>query len=83
MQRNPVAVSRLVLSFGYDPDTNTLEVEHRNGEIWQFWPVDYSVYIGLQLASQRAKYGPKSFDNHFKKRVLYSGCNRKKITPSI
>lgn len=79
MQREPVTVSRFARSFGYDPDSNTLEVEHKKGSVWQFSPIEYSVYIGLKFANNSVKHGPESFDGHFKKFVWNSGCKRQRI----
>jgi len=49
MQRTPVSSSNL-RSVGYDPATQTLEIEFMNGHIYQYSGVLKSVYDALLAA---------------------------------
>ena len=35
MERQPISSSNII-SAGYDPDTQTLELEFKNGVVWQY-----------------------------------------------
>jgi hypothetical protein len=62
MNRQAVDSSNLA-SVGYDPQTQTLEVEFRHGGIYQYYNVPKSVYDGLMDASSHGQY----FDRNIKK----------------
>lgn len=49
MERQPVTSSR-ILSVGYDPATQTLEVEFKNKKVAEYTGVPQSVYDGLMAA---------------------------------
>lgn len=55
MNRTPVSSSNL-RSVGYDPGTNTLEIEFLNGGIYQYSGVPESVYRGLMAAESHGRY---------------------------
>jgi hypothetical protein len=61
MNRTPVSSSNLK-SVGYDPYSQTLEIEFHNGGIYQYSQVPQSVYSGLMGASSRGEY----FESHIK-----------------
>ena len=46
MNRTPV-VSSNVASVGYDEDSLTLEIEFKNGTIYQYFDVSKNIYDGL------------------------------------
>lgn len=62
MNRIPVSSSNL-RSVGYDPITQTLEVEFLNGGLYRYSGVPASVYSGLMSAASHGSY----FDTHVKK----------------
>ncbi|MEM8505380.1 MAG: KTSC domain-containing protein [Cyanobacteria bacterium P01_D01_bin.1] len=62
MNRTSVSSSNLA-SVGYDPNTQTLEVEFLHGGIYQYSNVPLSVYEGLMGASSHGSY----FDQNVKK----------------
>ncbi|MBC6436158.1 KTSC domain-containing protein [Nostoc sp. HG1] len=62
MNRMPVSSSNLA-SVGYDPNTQTLEIEFLHGGIYQYSGVPSSVHSGLMAASSHGSY----FDQHVKK----------------
>ncbi|MEW6211581.1 MAG: KTSC domain-containing protein [Acidobacteriota bacterium] len=62
MNRIPVSSSNLA-SVGYDPQTNTLEIEFHSGSIYQYFNVPQSIYDGLMGAGSHGRY----FDAHIKK----------------
>jgi hypothetical protein len=55
MNRTPVT-STNVASIGYDPNTMTLEVEFRNGSVYQYFDVPETVYQELASASSVGTY---------------------------
>lgn len=62
MERQHVNSSNLE-SVGYDPTTQTLEIEFLNGGLYQYSGVPESVYQGLMSASSHGQY----FDQYIKK----------------
>jgi KTSC domain len=70
MNRIPVSSSNLA-SVGYDPATQTLEVEFLNGGIYNYSGVPSSVYSGLMSAVSHGTY----FDRNIKK----AGYNYRKV----
>ena len=71
MNRTSVSSSNLA-SVGYDPNTQTLEVEFLHGGIYQYTDVPLSVYEGLMAASSHGSY----FDQNVKK----AGYSYRKIS---
>ncbi len=55
MQRQPVESSNLQ-SVGYENSTNTLEIEFKNGGIYQYFDVPESEYKALMSAESHGKY---------------------------
>ena len=55
MNRTPVTSSN-VAAVGYDPNTMTLEVEFRNGAVYQYFDVPETVYHDLVSASSVGRY---------------------------
>jgi len=55
MNRQPVSSSNLG-SVGYDSSTNTLEIEFKNGGVYQYYGVPPTVYQGLMNATSHGKY---------------------------
>ena len=55
MQRQNV-VSSNIKSIGYDPIRPTLEVEFKNGSIYQYFGVPQHLYQGLMQASSHGEY---------------------------
>ena len=70
MKRSPVNSSN-VLSVGYDTTTSTMEVEFKNGDIYQYYEVAERIYQNLINAASVGKY----LDQNIKKR----GYRYKKI----
>jgi len=62
VDRNFVSSSNLK-SVGYDPKTQTLEIEFLDGSIYQYFSVPQSVYEGLMGAASHGTY----FDRYIKK----------------
>lgn len=62
MNRTPVSSSNLA-SVGYEPESMILEIEFRNGGIYQYFNIPESVYSGLMSADSHGKY----FDAYIKK----------------
>ncbi|MCJ7668218.1 MAG: KTSC domain-containing protein [Anaerolineae bacterium] len=66
MIRQPVS-STDIRSIGYDPESQTLEVEFHSGGVYQYFGVPASVYSGLMSASSHGKY----FHRHVKNVYRY------------
>ena len=55
MKRQSVTSSNLA-SVGYDPATQTLEIEFHHGGVYQYFDVPSSIYDGLVVASSKGQY---------------------------
>jgi hypothetical protein len=55
MERKPVTSSHVV-SVGYDPESHTLEVEYKDGAVYQYGGVPASVYDALIHADSVGRY---------------------------
>ena len=55
MKRYPVNSSNIA-SVGYDPATQTLEIEFHDGRVYQYFDVPQSVYEALMRAESAGKY---------------------------
>lgn len=55
MNRIPVTSSN-VASVGYDPKTQTLEVEFQNGGVYQYFDVPGHVYDALMAAASKGTF---------------------------
>ncbi len=62
MERHSVSSSNLA-SVGYDPQSQTLEIEFNDGSVYQYYSVPNSIYTGLMNASSHGQY----FDRNIKK----------------
>lgn len=60
MERTPVASSNIA-SVGHDPETNTLEVEFKNGGVYQ--------YEGVSADEHGALASADSIGSHFHKNI--------------
>ena len=60
-------VSRNIKSIGYDPSTNTLEVEFNTGSIYQYYTVPSSIYEGIMSAGSKGTY----LNDHIKGKYPY------------
>jgi len=61
MQRQAVSSSNL-RSVGYDPQSETLEIEFHSGGVYQYHGVPLSVYVALVNAGSKGTY----FYNHIR-----------------
>ena len=66
MIRNPVVSSHLD-SIGYDPNTKTLEIEFKDGAVYQYFSVPERVYRNLVQAFSIGEY----FDAHVRNSYSY------------
>jgi KTSC domain len=67
MDRLPVESTSLA-SVGYDPISSTLEVEFRNGRIYQYFEVPQHIYDGLMSAPRQGPY----FNQYIRNSYSYS-----------
>jgi KTSC domain len=64
MERQPVSSSNLA-SVGYDPNSEALEVEFKNGRIYQYLNVPQSVYEALISAPSVGAFFNANIKNQF------------------
>ena len=55
MERSPVQSSNIT-SIGYDPDSQTMEVEFTNSGIYQYFSVPQNVYDDLMNSGSKGRY---------------------------
>jgi uncharacterized protein len=55
MERKAVDSSMLA-SVGYDPTSRTLELEYKNGDVWQYLDVPSEEFEGLMRAPSHGAY---------------------------
>lgn len=55
INREPVASSNIV-SMGYDPDTETLEIEFSSSAIYQYYNVGAALYEQLAQAGSKGQF---------------------------
>jgi len=66
MIRQPVSSSN-ISSIGYDSESQTLEIEFRSGDIYQYFMVPESTYNALMSASSHGSF----FHHHIKDRYQW------------
>lgn len=66
MDRTPVSSSNIA-SIGYDEDSQTLEVEFKDGSVYQYSGVPLSEHKGIMNASSHGSY----LNANIKNRYLY------------
>lgn len=55
MIRDPVASSNIA-SIGYDPDSETLEIEFTNGSVYQYFNIPYALNERLMAAPSKGQF---------------------------
>lgn len=55
MERVPVTSSNIA-SIGFDPDTQTLEVEFTNGDVYQYMGVPADVHEAFMASDSKGKF---------------------------
>jgi hypothetical protein len=64
MDRIPVSSSNLA-AIGYDPNTETLEVEFKNSHVYEYKNVPQVVYDGLMSATSHGAYFNREIKNTY------------------
>ena len=64
MERVPVTSSNLC-SVGYDPDSQTLEIEFNHGGVYQYANVPEGEYEGLLNSDSKGKYFHANIKNSY------------------
>ena len=67
--RTPIKSSQ-IYAIGYDQDSQTLEVEFPEGEIWQYQAVPSAVFQGFEMASSKGKYYSQKIKGKYTSRKL-------------
>lgn len=57
--------SSMITSFGFDPIVSTLEIEFKNGAVWQYFDVPESVYYEMRSAGSCGKFYHSSIKGQF------------------
>jgi hypothetical protein len=65
MNRTPVSSSN-VASVGYDPNSMTLEVEFKDGSVYQYFDVPETVYQELMRASSVGEFMHANIRNNYR-----------------
>lgn len=60
--------SNILLSVGYEPDSELLELEFPNNGIYEYHKVHPVIYMGLMHTEAKEAY----FDKHIKDKFLYN-----------
>lgn len=63
--RTPVQSSNIA-SIGYDEDSNTLEIEFRNGGVYQYFDVPFHEYDDLMGAESKGQYLANHIKGHYR-----------------
>ena len=64
MQRKPIQSSQ-IRSIGYDPATETLEVEFKGGEVWQYYHFPEHMWLEFEAAPSQGKYFNQQIRDRF------------------
>ncbi|HUI07428.1 MAG TPA: KTSC domain-containing protein [Verrucomicrobiae bacterium] len=64
MHRNPVVSSNIV-SVGYEPSSQTLEIEFGSGGVYQYYNVPESIYQELLGASSKGRFFASQIKDRF------------------
>ncbi|PJI47608.1 MAG: KTSC domain-containing protein [Pseudomonas sp.] len=64
MERTPVQSSN-ISSIGYNPSTETLEVEFNNGSIYEYYGISESTYNELMNSNSHGSYLAANIKNHY------------------
>jgi len=65
MERKKVSSSN-ISSIGYDEDSSTLEVEFKNGAVYQYFDVNINIYKGLMEAGSQGQYLAQHIKGHYR-----------------
>ena len=65
LNRQPVQSSNL-RSVGYDPDTNTLEIEFHHGGLYLYFDVPQNMYEGLMSAPSHGEFHAQYIKNRYR-----------------
>ena len=66
MKRIPVESSQ-IKSIGYDAATETLEVEFKGGEVWQYYHFPESMWLEFEASPSKGKYFGQQIRGRFTK----------------
>lgn len=55
-----------IRSVGYDPESNTLEIEFHSGSVYQYYNVPQTIYDELMRASSHGSYFHKHIRTKYK-----------------
>ena len=64
MERNFISSSNVV-SVGYDPASETLEVEFSNGSVYQYYNVNQNIYDQFMMAPSKGQFLAYQIKNFF------------------
>ena len=65
MNRKSVTSSNIA-SIGYDETSETLEIEFKNGGVYQYFDVPQGVYNGIMSASSHGEYLAHNIKGHYR-----------------
>lgn len=65
MKRNPIVSSNIV-GVGHDKDKSTLEIEFKNGSVYQYTPVSFKIYREFMDSPSLGQYLAKHIKGNSK-----------------
>ncbi len=63
--RRDFAASSSITSIGYDPNSETLEVEFRSGFVYQYYNVPLSIYEALMASPSKGQFLSSQIKDRF------------------
>ena len=57
--------SRMLSSIGFEPDTSTLELEFKNGAVWQYFDFPESLWYEFETAESKGKFFHAEIKNQY------------------
>jgi len=57
--------SKMLSSIGFEPDTSTLELEFKNGAVWQYFDFPESLWYEFETAESKGKFFHAEIKNQY------------------
>ena len=57
--------STMITSIGYDSSTGTLEIEYKDGSVWQYYDFPETMWNEFQYAESQGKYWHRNIKGRF------------------
>ena len=57
--------SSMIRSFGYEPNSSTLEIEFNSGEVWQYFNFPESLWYEFENSESKGKFFHREIKNQY------------------